>query len=83
MTSFASIILASSCRGDSRFSVESDFTFTLVAQWEQGKDRCGQLFCGLAFRDPTREVSCLERSDRTSLLPFSSWTGLQFLSCSL
>lgn len=25
------------------------------------KDRCGQLFCGLALRDPTREAPCLER----------------------
>lgn len=44
------------------------------------KDRCGQLFCGLALRDPTREAPCLERPGHTSLPP--SPLSLLGLGCS-
>lgn len=66
MASFASIILVPPCRVRSRSSVESDFTFTLVAQWDQG--RTDEVNSSM---DPTRKATCLEGPGHTSLPPLS------------
>jgi hypothetical protein len=66
MASFASIILVPPCRVRSRCSVESDFTFTLVAQWDQRRTDAVN-----SSMDPTREDKYLEGPGHTSLPPVS------------